>query len=211
MVDVDAPEDLEHPWDAVFALMWEAYLACTIPVGAVVVDGSGAIVARGRNRTLDEDADGQFGHSPLAHAEINAVLGLGSPATGDEMTVYSTLEPCHLCLSAMYTTRVARVRYAAVDLYAGAVGKLVPSADHQAHPVDVVGPLPGAAGLVPELLHLAHMVWRVPKGNCVALYRRVRPRLFEAARQLPPPDAGASLADAFAAVRSLQLAPDGQQ
>jgi tRNA(Arg) A34 adenosine deaminase TadA len=36
-------------WDEVFALMWEAYVAGTIPVGAVVLDESGTVVTRGRN------------------------------------------------------------------------------------------------------------------------------------------------------------------
>ena len=191
---------LEPPWPDVFSLMWDAYVARTIPVGAVVVDPSGAIVARGRNRIFDEAGQGQLGRSYLAHAEINALLGIPPAPSGTPLTLYSALEPCHLCLSAAYSTRMAAVRYAAADAYGGAVGKLLPSRDHEMHPVEISGPLPGVAGLLPELLHVAHMLWRVPKGNVVTLYRSTRPRLVEAARHLPPPDSGATLADAYTAL-----------
>ena len=73
------------------------------------------------------------------------------------------------------------------------------------HPVEVSGPLPGTAGLLPELLHVAHMLWRVPDGNVVKLYRSTRPRLVEAARKLPLPDSDAALADAVTAVERLDL------
>jgi tRNA(adenine34) deaminase len=200
-------ETLERPWPEVFSLMWDAYVAGTIPVGAVVADPSREIVARGRNRIFDDGGGGQVGRSYLAHAEINALLAI-PPAQRTPLTLYSALEPCHLCLSAAYSTRMAAVRYAAADPYGGAVGKLLPSRDHELHPVEVSGPLPGAAGLLPELLHVAHMLWRVPNGNLAAFYRSTRPRLVEAARELPLPDSGASLADAVAALESLDLSTD---
>jgi tRNA(adenine34) deaminase len=201
-------DPLERPWPEVFSLMWDAYVAGTIPVGAVVADPSGEIVARGRNRIFDDGGDGQFGRSYLAHAEINALLAIPPVQSSTPLTLYSALEPCHLCLSATYSTRMAAVRYAAADPYGGAVGKLLPSRDHEAHPVEVSGPLPGTAGLLPELLHVAHMLWRVPNGNLATFYRGRRPRLVEAARELPLPDSGASLADAVAALESLDLSMD---
>jgi len=54
--------------------MWEAYLAGTIPVGAVVVDEAGEVLSQGRNRIFDEPRDGHLGGSRLAHAEVNALL-----------------------------------------------------------------------------------------------------------------------------------------
>jgi tRNA(adenine34) deaminase len=179
--------------------MWEAYAAGTIPVGAVVVDEAGAVVARGRNRIHDDAVERQLGRTRLAHAEVNALALLRPPRTYEAFTLYSALEPCHLCVAAAFSARVGVVRYAAEDPYAGGVGKLVPGPDHLTHPVAFEGPLPGAAGIVPELLHIAHMLWRVPDGNFVRFYRRARPELVAAAAVLPPPDAGATLADAFAA------------
>jgi tRNA(Arg) A34 adenosine deaminase TadA len=177
----------------VFELMWEAYGAGTIPVGAVVVDERGAVVARGRNRIHDDGAGRQLGRTRLAHAEVNALALLAPPRTYETWTLYSALEPCHLCVAAAFSARVGRVVYAGEDPYAGGVGRLVASPDHEAHPVAFEGPLPGAAGRLPELLHVAHMLWRVPDGSFAGFYRRERPDV------VPAPDAGATLADAWAA------------
>jgi tRNA(Arg) A34 adenosine deaminase TadA len=71
----------DRPWIDVFVLMWEAYVAGTIPVGAVIADESGRVVARGRNRIFDSPAGGELGGSRLAHAEVNALLALSSAET----------------------------------------------------------------------------------------------------------------------------------
>jgi tRNA(adenine34) deaminase len=180
--------------------MWEAYSLGTIPVGAVVVDPTGEIVSRGRNRILDDVHGTQLGRTRLAHAEINALLELKADRTYESFTLYTALEPCHLCLAATYSVRVGRLHYAAADPYAGAVGKVLPSPDHEAHPVVVDGPLPGGAGLFPELLHIAHFLWRLPESNFMRVYRSTRAELIAAAKALPPPQSGATLADAVAAL-----------
>jgi tRNA(Arg) A34 adenosine deaminase TadA len=179
--------------------MWEAYLAETIPVGAVVVDEVGQVVSRGRNRTFDDPRDGHLG-SRLAHAEVNALLVLTSERTYESFTLYTSLEPCHLCLSAAISVRIGSLRYAASEPYAGAVGKLVPSADHDAHPLNVEGPLSGAPGRLPELLHLAHCLWRVPSRGVATFYRSFKPELVAAAQTIPAPHSGATFTDAFAAL-----------
>jgi tRNA(adenine34) deaminase len=175
------------PWEEVFDLMWEAYSAGTIPVGAVIVDESGAIVARGRNRIFGDSAGGELGRSRLAHAEINALLALPSGRTYRGWTLYSALEPCHLCLAAAHSARVGTVRFAGKDRYGGATGKLVPSADHTAHPVAVEGPLPGEAGSLPELLLVAFFLWHRPGGDVVRFFEEHDPELVVRARGLEPP------------------------
>jgi tRNA(Arg) A34 adenosine deaminase TadA len=193
--------ELEHPWSHVFGLMWEAYIAGTVPVGAVLAASDGSIVADGRNRIFDRPHSGQLAGTRLAHAEINALLRLSAERMYPDLTLYSALEPCHLCLAAATTSRVGSVRYAARDPYAGAVGKLVPSQDMRLHPLTVEGPLSGIAGLFPELLHLRHMLWRVPDGGgVVPFYRQTRPELFSLAQKLPAPPDATTLADAYALV-----------
>lgn len=189
---------LAPPWREVLLLTWDAYTAGTIPVGAVIVDEAGEVVARGRNRIFDDPLDCQLGRSRLAHAELNALLALPSDRRYEGYSLYTALEPCHLCLSAAISVRVGQVRYAASDPYAGAAGKLVPSKDHLAHPIVLEGPLPDVAGRLPELLHVAHMLWRVPDGDVAGFYRRRFPEVVAAARRLPSPVAGATFADVFA-------------
>ncbi|MCP9487540.1 MAG: deaminase [Gaiellaceae bacterium MAG52_C11] len=195
-----ALDSLAPAWGEVFDLMWEAYLAGSIPVGAVVADAEGTIVARGRNRIFDAAHAGQLAGTRLGHAEVNALVGLSSERTYDELTLFTALEPCHLCLAAATTSRIGRLSYAAVDLYGGAVGKLLPSEDMRAHPLVVEGPLPGAEGSFPELLHVRHMLWRVPSSNVVRLYRELRPDVLALAERLPAPIEATTLADAFANV-----------
>ncbi len=77
------------------------------PFGAVIVDAEGNRVSTGVN-TVTRDCD------PTAHAEVNAVRAasrkLGSfKLTG--CTVYSSCEPCPMCLSALYWAGVARLFY----------------------------------------------------------------------------------------------------
>jgi tRNA(adenine34) deaminase len=91
-----------------------------VPVGAVVLDSSGAIVARGRNR---READGD----PTAHAEIVAIKDAAHAAGGwrlDAMTLVVTLEPCTMCAGAVVAARMGRLVYGAEDPRAGAVGSL---------------------------------------------------------------------------------------
>lgn len=81
-----------------------------VPVGALVVSG-GQVVGEGWNRPIGR-------HDPTAHAEIEALraaaLALGNyRLTG--ATLYVTLEPCDMCLGAMFHARVARVVYGATD------------------------------------------------------------------------------------------------
>jgi tRNA(adenine34) deaminase len=91
-----------------------------VPVGAVVLDEAGTVMARARNR---READ----RDPTAHAEIVAIRqaarSLGSwRLTG--LTLVVTLEPCTMCAGAITAARIARLVYGAEDPKAGAVGSL---------------------------------------------------------------------------------------
>ncbi|MFB4300314.1 tRNA adenosine(34) deaminase TadA [Actinomadura sp. NTSP31] len=91
-----------------------------IPVGAVVLDGSGAVIGAGRN-------DRERSADPTGHAEIVAMraaaVSLGEWRLSG-CTLVVTLEPCTMCAGASVQARVDRVVYGAVDLKAGAVGSL---------------------------------------------------------------------------------------
>jgi len=98
----------------------DAASAGEVPVGAVMLDPSGAVIARGRNRR-EADAD------PTAHAEIVA-LRFAARAAGDwrldRYTMVVTLEPCTMCAGAIVAARLGRLVYGAADPRAGAVGSL---------------------------------------------------------------------------------------
>ena len=92
-----------------------------VPVGAVVLDRSGAVLASGGNeREMTGDV--------AAHAEIVAMrraaeaLGQGWRLPGCTLVV--TLEPCVMCAGAIVAARLERVVYGAFDPKAGAVTSL---------------------------------------------------------------------------------------
>jgi len=91
-----------------------------VPVGAVILDAAGVVVARGRNRR-EADAD------PTAHAEIVAMRA-AARARGswrlDGLTLVVTLEPCTMCAGAITEARLSRLVFGAADPRAGAVGSL---------------------------------------------------------------------------------------
>jgi tRNA(adenine34) deaminase len=91
-----------------------------VPVGAVILDEAGTVIARGRNRReIDRD--------PTAHAEIVAIrqaaAALGTWRLSG-LTLVVTLEPCTMCAGAVTVARLARVVYGAEDPKGGAVGSL---------------------------------------------------------------------------------------
>ncbi|HVX70162.1 MAG TPA: tRNA adenosine(34) deaminase TadA [Mycobacteriales bacterium] len=91
-----------------------------VPIGAVVIDGDGAVVGRGHNqRELKVD--------PTAHAEVVAIREAAAARKSwrlDGLTLVVTLEPCTMCAGAAVLARLDRLVYGAADPKAGAVGSL---------------------------------------------------------------------------------------
>ena len=128
-------------WDGPMLLaLQQARLAADhgdVPIGAVVLDPAGAVVAAaGNQRELAGD--------PTAHAEMlvlrEAAAGLGSWRLTDH-TLVVTLEPCTMCAGALVLARVARLVFGAYDPKTGAVASLfdVVRDPRPNHPVDVRG------------------------------------------------------------------------
>ncbi len=91
-----------------------------VPVGALVVDSTGAIVGRGNNLR-------EFDNDPTSHAEIVALREAAAVAGSwrlDDHTLVVTLEPCPMCAGAIAQSRIKRVVFGAWDEKAGAVGSV---------------------------------------------------------------------------------------
>ena len=91
-----------------------------VPVGALIVNEQGEILATGRNlREKDND--------PTAHAEIVAIKNAGNKIGNwrlDDLTLVVTLEPCVMCAGAIAQSRMKRLVFGAFDEKAGAVGSI---------------------------------------------------------------------------------------
>ncbi|CAH1905859.1 tRNA adenosine(34) deaminase [Candidatus Nitrotoga sp. HW29] len=102
------------------ALARQAELSGEVPVGAIVVK-DGAIIGCGSNAPISR-------HDPSAHAELlalrEAAQHLGNyRLVGCELFV--TLEPCVMCVGAMFHARIARVVFGASDFKTGACGSVL--------------------------------------------------------------------------------------
>jgi tRNA(adenine34) deaminase len=89
-----------------------------VPVGAVVVNAEGELIGQGANAVIGLS-------DPTAHAEVMAIREASSHLGNYRLpgaSVYVTLEPCAMCLGAMFHARVARIVYGATDLKTGACG-----------------------------------------------------------------------------------------
>lgn len=91
-----------------------------VPVGAVILDADGAVLATGRNER-------EATHDPTAHAEVVAIRA-ATAARGEwrlaDATLVVTLEPCVLCAGAILAARIPRVVFGAWDEKAGAAGSV---------------------------------------------------------------------------------------
>ena len=91
-----------------------------VPVGALIVNEQGEVLATGQNlREKDND--------PTAHAEIIAIKNASNKISNwrlDDLTLVVTLEPCVMCAGAIAQSRMTRVVYGAFDEKAGAVGSI---------------------------------------------------------------------------------------
>ena len=91
-----------------------------VPIGAVVLDRAGAVIAAAHNER-------ESGDDPTAHAEVVALRRAGAVLGSwhlDGCTLVVTLEPCTMCAGALVLARVSRLVFGAWDPKAGAVGSL---------------------------------------------------------------------------------------
>jgi tRNA(Arg) A34 adenosine deaminase TadA len=200
--------DLEPPWQTCVELAVEAYGRGTTPVGAVIVDGSGREVARGRNARYHQRETGELAGSHVAHAELAALAHLSSEHSYPDHTLFTSLEPCAMCAGAAHMSMVGRVCYAGGDPYGGAARLMDAGNAHLDRGLtSIEGPADGALGLFCAALHVEFYLRRNPAGHVVAAYRTGAPPTLEAAavlaaldapRRAAAPDSARAIFDAFA-------------
>jgi len=162
----DAPGSLDDDGAMRLALAQARQAAALgeVPVGAVILDAQGRLLAMGHNRTI-------LDHDPTAHAEVVALRAAAGRLSNYRLTgarLYVTLEPCAMCLGAMFHARLAEIVYGAADPKTGACGGAVDLAG-QSH-----------------LNHHAHVrggVWAAACGDALREFFRAR----RAVRRAPSP------------------------
>ena len=95
----------------------KAYRLDEVPIGAVVVDSTGVILSRAHNRK-------EKNHNPCGHAEILAITEAAKKINNWRLincSIYVTLEPCPMCLSAMIQARIGTLLFGAYDPKGGSL------------------------------------------------------------------------------------------
>jgi len=138
-------------------------------VGACLVDPSGRVVARGHNHVFHpyprSDLHAEMDTMTRFEEEVRAPISLG------DYTLFTSLEPCPMCLTRLITAGVGHVYHAAPDLESGMVYKL-----HELTPVWVELARRqefAEADTSPELRQIAHQIFLVTANrNTEALQAR---------------------------------------
>lgn len=107
-----------------------------VPVGAIVVK-DGEIVGRGFNQPIGR-------HDPTAHAEVMAIRDAAQRLGNYRLpgcTLYVTLEPCAMCIGAIFHARIGRVVFGTCDPKTGAAGSVIDlfAEERLNHHAEVVG------------------------------------------------------------------------
>jgi tRNA(Arg) A34 adenosine deaminase TadA len=167
---------LGEPWKVAMEEAWTSWRAGSVGIGAAVVDGSGEIVSRGRNRILEPPEDpGLLAGTFLAHAEMNALAPIPFGKTTG-LTVYTSLEPCLMCAATMIMLKIGRVYYAGPDPLFDGIHEVLGTHSFCEGRLPVrEGPLPGPVGMFARLLPLM-----------VTAFWRSSPEVFEIQRRLAP-------------------------
>ena len=113
--------DSEYYMELALKLAKEAGDAGEVPVGCVIADETGRVIAGGRNMREEKK-------SAMSHAETEAIEA-ACRALGDwrltGCSMYVTLEPCPMCAGAIINARIAKLYYGAKDEVSGSCGSVI--------------------------------------------------------------------------------------
>ncbi|MBS0271362.1 MAG: nucleoside deaminase [Proteobacteria bacterium] len=105
------------PMERAFKEAKRAFSKEEVPVGVVIVDATGTIIATAHNEMVQRK-------DPTAHAELLAIqqaCRLNKKGRLEDCDIYVTLEPCPMCAQAISFARLRRLYFGAYDLKGGGV------------------------------------------------------------------------------------------
>ena len=168
---------LEPAWQHAITMAWKSYLDGGVAVGSVVTDDAGTVLGSGRNQRFTTVAP----RGLLAHAEMEALAAVPDDKEGARRTrLYTTLQPCPMCLGATVVTRVGHLAFGAYDPTWLGIEQLPQLNDEVQHRWPTIeGPLPGPIGE-----WLAVLPCLNTNGTLVRAMRRVSPSRAQLAQAI---------------------------
>lgn len=108
--------DISNEWKIAFLEGWTAFKNGSTPIGAALFDKDGNLIAQNRNRAGEEGTL----NKRTSHAEANILHNIDTSIYDlHEMTLYSTMEPCPMCMGTCVMAGVRNLKFAARDPYCG--------------------------------------------------------------------------------------------
>lgn len=112
----EAWAELGVPLQRCLELAYRSLRAGGLACGSVITDAADVIIAEGRNRAYDPPGgDGTLQGNPLAHAELNALAEIPIARDLGDCVLWSSQQPCSMCIAAAEFVQVGQVRYLGVD------------------------------------------------------------------------------------------------
>lgn len=108
--------DISNEWKIAFSEGWTAFKNGSTPIGAALFDKDRNLITQNRNRAGEEGTL----NKRTSHAEANILHNIDTSIYDlHEMTLYSTMEPCPMCMGTCVMAGVRHLRFAARDPYCG--------------------------------------------------------------------------------------------
>ena len=176
-------KDLSAAWQAAFREMWTAFCAGSVPVGAVLCNSEGSIIISDHNR----NSEPQTINKRIAHAEANILRRLDTSEFDPRLlTLYTTMEPCPMCMGTALMSNIKRIRLAARDSYCGMAHLLDTDPYYAAKGVDLrfEGGEPEQVQLTIQSYHELRYMELGAGGNVFEKFAECCPEAAKAAKKL---------------------------
>ena len=177
---------LDVPWRQAFNEAWQSFKDGNFGIGAVLVDPlDGTVAAVGRNRVAQHTTEPRMlSGNLMAHAEMNAFASLDRP-NAEGLHLYTTLEPCLMCIATAMQLKVAHVHFAAADeFYIGMNDMWSTFALTNERRPERSGPLPDSLARFARLLPLIYTLRHFTGRTAEQVARRHHPELAALADDL---------------------------
>jgi len=111
--------DLSVEWKKTLEQAWIAFQHGSLPIGAIITDGEGNVIIAGRNETCEN----HYPNRRTAHAEMACIRNLDIEKYPNfyEYHLYTTMEPCPMCMGTIVMGGIRKIHVAAKDRYCGAL------------------------------------------------------------------------------------------
>lgn len=112
-------KDLSPQWQKAYEQAWLSFRNGSIPIGAIITDSLGNVIIEGRNEWWEN----RYPNKRTAHAEMYCVRNLDIERCPDlkEYHLYTTMEPCPMCMGTIVMGGIRKLHVAAKDKYCGAL------------------------------------------------------------------------------------------